>query len=106
MNAPLAELGRRAKAASRVLATASTATKDAALLAAADLLVDRADDILEGNARDIEAAERGGTSATVIDRLRLDRERIECMAGGLRQVASLADPVGQVVDRWVRPNGL
>ena len=104
--AAIAELGRRAKAASRVLATASTAVKDAALLAAADLLVDRAGDILDGNARDVETAERAGTSATVIDRLRLTEARIEAMAGGLRQVASLADPVGQVVDGWVRPNGL
>jgi glutamate-5-semialdehyde dehydrogenase len=102
----LAELGRRAKAAARVLATTPTAAKDAALLAAADLLVDRADDILDGNARDITRAEEGGTTATVVDRLRLTEARIESMAGGLRQVASLADPVGQVVDGWVRPNGL
>ena len=102
----IADLGRRAKAASRQLATASTAVKDAALLAAADLLVDRAGDILEANARDISTAEEGGTSPTVIDRLRLTEARIESMAGGLRQVASLADPVGHVVDGWVRPNGL
>jgi glutamate-5-semialdehyde dehydrogenase len=102
----MADLGRRAKAASRQLATASTAVKDAALLAAADLLVDRAGDILEANARDISTAEDGGTSPTVIDRLRLTEARIESMAGGLRQVASLADPVGHVVDGWVRPNGL
>src|SRR2546421_1878922 len=87
-----AELGRRVKAASRVLATASTAAKDAALLAAADLLVDRASDIVEANAVDIARAEEARTGATVIDRLRLTEARVEAMAGGLRQVASLADP--------------
>jgi glutamate-5-semialdehyde dehydrogenase len=104
--APLDELGRRAKAASRLLATASTAAKDAALLAAADLLVQRTDDVLAANARDVARAEEGGVSATVVDRLRLTPARIEAMAGGLRQVASLQDPVGAVVDGWVRPNGL
>jgi glutamate-5-semialdehyde dehydrogenase len=106
MTTPLVELGRRVKAASRVLATTSTAAKDAGLLAAADLLVERTDDILAANIEDIARAEADGVSATVIDRLRLDPARVESMAGGLRQVAGLADPVGQVVDGWVRPNGL
>jgi glutamate-5-semialdehyde dehydrogenase len=105
-NESLAELGRRAKAASRILATTSTAAKDAALLAAADLLVDRTDEVLAANARDVSRAEEGGVVATVIDRLRLTPGRIEAMAGGLRQVASLPDPVGAVIDGWVRPNGL
>jgi glutamate-5-semialdehyde dehydrogenase len=103
---PIPELGRRVKAASRTLATASTAAKNEALLAAADLLVARTDDVLLANAEDVTAAERGGVSATVIDRLRLSDTRIEAMAGGLRQVAGLADPVGEVLDGWVRPNGL
>jgi glutamate-5-semialdehyde dehydrogenase len=106
MTTPLAELGQRAKAASRVLATTSTAAKDAALLAAADLLVERTDDILAANAEDIARAEADGVSATVVDRLRLNASRVESMAGGLRQVAGLGDPVGQVIDGWVRPNGL
>jgi len=106
MTTPLVELGRRAKAAARVLATTSTAAKDAGLLAAADLLVERTDDILAANAEDIARAEGDGVGATVIDRLRLNAGRVESMAGGLRQVAGLADPVGQVVDGWVRPNGL
>jgi glutamate-5-semialdehyde dehydrogenase len=105
-NDSLLELGRRAKAASRVLATTSTAAKDAALAAAADLLVERTDDVLAANERDIARAEEGGVAATVIDRLRLTPARIEAMAGGLRQVASLPDPVGAVIDGWVRPNGL
>jgi glutamate-5-semialdehyde dehydrogenase len=100
------ELGRRAKAASRVLATASTAAKDDALRAAADLLVARAAEVLDANAADVARAEAEGVSATVVDRLRLTEARIEGMAGGLRQVAALADPVGEVLDGWVRPNGL
>ena len=102
----IAELGRRAKAASRALATASTDTKDAALHGAADLLVARGAEVLEANRVDVARAEADGVAPTVVDRLRLDERRIESMAGGLRQVAALPDPVGEVVDGWVRPNGL
>ena len=102
----IAELGRRAKAASRALARASSAEKDAGLLAAADLLVARSADVLEANALDVVRAGEQGVSATVIDRLRLSPERVGAMADGLRQVAALADPVGEVLDGWVRPNGL
>ncbi|HET8929886.1 MAG TPA: glutamate-5-semialdehyde dehydrogenase [Acidimicrobiales bacterium] len=102
----LEALGVRAKAASRTLAIASTAAKDAALLAAADALVASTDAILDANAADVARAESEGVSATVIDRLRLDAGRVASMADGLRDVAALADPVGEVVDGWVRPNGL
>jgi len=102
----IADLGARAKASSRVLAAASTETKDAALLAAADLLLDREAEILEANAADVAAAEEAGQSATVIDRLRLSTARLESMAAGLRNVAALPDPVGEVADGWTRPNGL
>jgi glutamate-5-semialdehyde dehydrogenase len=105
-NASLAELGRRAKAASRPLALASTAAKDAALHAAADLLEERVPEVLEANATDVARAEEAGTTATVVDRLRLDEGRVAAMAAGLRDVAALADPVGQVVEGWTRPNGL
>ncbi len=104
--AELEELGRRAQAASRELARASTADKDAALLAGADLLVQRADDVLVANRVDVARAVASGTTDTVVDRLRLDAGRVEAMAAGLRQVAALADPVGEVVDGWTRPNGL
>ncbi len=104
--APVAELGRRAKIASRVLATASTTAKDAALGAAADLLVQRTMEILDANATDVARAEAAGTAATVVDRLRLTPVRVESMADGLRQVAALPDPVGEVVAGWTRPNGL
>ena len=102
----LHELGHRARSASRELALASTAAKDAALHAAADLLVERVGEVLAANATDVERATDAGTSATVIDRLRLTESRVEAMADGLRQVATLPDPVGEIVDGWVRPNGL
>ncbi|TMK82977.1 MAG: glutamate-5-semialdehyde dehydrogenase [Actinobacteria bacterium] len=104
--AAIAELGRRAKAASRTLATASTGAKDAALHAAADLLQHRAPEILDANAADVERAQSEGVTSTVVDRLRLSDARIEGMANGLRKVAALADPVGEVVEGWTRPNGL
>jgi glutamate-5-semialdehyde dehydrogenase len=103
---PVPELGRRSKAASRLLATASTARKDDALRAAADLLVDREAELLEANAVDVARADGQGVTLTVVDRLRLSRDKIEGMAAGLRQVASLPDPVGEVLDGWTRPNGL
>jgi len=89
-----------------VLATASTTAKDAALAAAADLLVQHTPAILEANATDVDRAEASGTAATVVDRLRLTAARVEAMADGLRQVAALPDPVGEVVGGWTRPNGL
>jgi len=100
------ELGRRAKAAGRVLATASTEAKDAALLGAADLLVERTADLLRANAEDVAREEGAGVSPTVVDRLRLTAARVEGMAGGLRQVAALPDPVGGITEGWTRPNGL
>jgi glutamate-5-semialdehyde dehydrogenase len=103
---PVLELGRRAKAAARTLALASTVAKNDALLAAADLLVARTSDILAANELDVAQAQRSGTTATVIDRLRLTAARVESMAAGLRQVAALPDPVGEVTEGYVRPNGL
>jgi glutamate-5-semialdehyde dehydrogenase len=100
------DLGRRAKAASRLLATASTAAKDAALLAAADLLEQRAAEVLAANAVDLATAAAEGMAPGPLDRLRLTEARLAGMAGGLRQVATLADPVGEVLDGWRRPNGL
>ena len=100
------ELGHRARDAARILALASTAAKDEALTRAADLLVDRADEILAANTQDVGRAETAGTAATVVDRLRLTEARVAAMAGGLRTVAGLPDPVGEVVEGWVRPNGL
>jgi glutamate-5-semialdehyde dehydrogenase len=102
----LRELGIRAQAAARQLARTSSAERDAGLLAAADGLEAAVAPILEANATDVARAQRGGTSATVIDRLRLSPGRIESMAAGLRQVAGLPDPIGEILDGWRRPNGL
>ena len=106
VEAGLRALGERAKAASRALAGASSAQKDEALRVAAELLEERVEDVLAANAQDVARAEQVGTSATVVDRLRLSPARVSGMAGGLRQVAGLPDPVGEVLDGWVRPNGL
>ncbi len=97
--------GERRLAATR-LARASTSEKNAALHAAADLLVDRSGEILAANALDLDAAAAGGMEAGPLDRLRLTDARLEAMAEGLRDVARLPDPVGEILDGWKRPNGL
>jgi glutamate-5-semialdehyde dehydrogenase len=102
----LNELGRRAKQASLLLALASTEAKDGALLAAGDLLLQRSEEILQANGSDVARAQAAGAAATIVDRLRLSEARIASMAKGLRQVAALPDPVGEVAEGWVRPNGL
>jgi glutamate-5-semialdehyde dehydrogenase len=100
------ELGVRVRKAAPEVARASTAVKDAALSAAADCLLDDVDAILTANAADVERATADGADATVVDRLRLDADRVVAMAAGIRQVVALADPVGEIADGWVRPNGL
>ena len=100
------ELGERAKVAGRLLATASTGAKNAALLTAADLLLERAAEIQSANDADLAAAEADGMAAGPLDRLRLTDSRLNGMANGLRTVAALADPIGEVLDGWKRPNGL
>jgi len=99
-------LGHRAKKASLALALASSASKDAALVAASELLDERSDDVLSANASDLERAQATGAPAAVLDRLRLSQGRVAAMASGLRKVAALPDPVGEVIAGWVRPNGL
>jgi glutamate-5-semialdehyde dehydrogenase len=103
---PVVELGRRAKAASRVLATAPTPAKNGALLTAADLLVERAGEIRAANDLDLDGARAAGMAQGPLDRLRLTDARLRGMADGLRTVAALADPIGDVLDGWRRPNGL
>ena len=99
------EMLRNAKAAWPELATAGTEKKNAALMAMADALEKDCAAILEANAADVEAA-RGSISDVMLDRLRLDEKRIAGMADGVRQVAKLPDPVGRVITRLDRPNGL
>ncbi|MCU1674677.1 MAG: gamma-glutamyl phosphate reductase [Frankiales bacterium] len=100
------DVARRAKAAAALLAPLTRATKDAALLAMADALEAATDRILAANAEDVQAGRDAGTSESLLDRLALDPERISAMAGGLRHVATLPDPVGEVVRGSSLPNGL
>ena len=99
------ELLQQAKAAKPAMTLASTETKNAALLAMADALLTHQDAILAANALDLEAA-RGTVSDVMLDRLALSPERIAGMAQGIREVAALPDPVGAVLNRVERPNGL
>jgi len=99
-------MGRRAREAARELALASTEAKNAALLAMAARLEADSGKIIKANAQDVEAARAKGRDAAFLDRLALDEARVATMAKGLREVAALADPVGQVMARWTRPNGL
>jgi glutamate-5-semialdehyde dehydrogenase len=102
----LEPLSRRVAAAAPLVAAASTETKDAVLTLAAALLEERTVQIVAANERDVTAAQRADTAPAVVDRLRLTPGRVAAMASGLRQVAALADPVGETVRGWVRPNGL
>ncbi len=106
VSAPMLALGQRAKAAAAVLAQAPSSVRDEALRSAADLLEAATERVLAANHNDVANAEAAGTSPTLVDRLRLDSDRVDAMAAGLRNVAALADPVGQRVGGWVRPNGL
>ena len=100
------DAARRARVAATGLATLPRAAKDAALLAAANALVAATDDLLAANALDVEAARSGGTPAHVIDRLALDVDRVAAFAQGLRDVAALPDPIGEIVRGSTLPNGL
>src|SRR5262249_31013283 len=100
------DLARRARAASRLLATASGARKNDWLLGTAEVLETRGDEVLAANEQDVADAARAGLSAALVDRLRLTPARLRDDAAGLREVAALPDPVGQVRASSVRPNGL
>ena len=100
------EMGRRARMAARILAIASTASKDAALRAMAGEIRAATPEILAANARDVGEGTAKGLAASFIDRLTLTEARIEAMAKGLEDIAALGDPVGRVLAAWDRPNGL
>ena len=102
----VADLGRRARRAARALATANRGVKDQALHAMADALGKAEDAVLTANARDVAAAEAAGTATGMVDRLRLTSDRVEQMIDGLRSLAALPDPVGDVVRGWTNPNGV
>ena len=100
------EQAQRARTAALTLSSAARATKDAALLAMADALAKSETGILEANERDVAHAEANGTSEALVDRLRLGPDRIAGMVEGLRELAALPDPVGDVVRGWTNANGV
>ncbi|MEI8311720.1 MAG: glutamate-5-semialdehyde dehydrogenase, partial [Verrucomicrobiota bacterium] len=100
------EIGARARAASRELAKLSSAQKSAILNAMADELVAETESLISENTDDLARAEAAGLTNAAIDRLRLTPERIAGMADGVRQVAELTDPVGEILREWTRPNGI
>jgi glutamate-5-semialdehyde dehydrogenase len=104
--ASVSEICASAKEASRSLAMLGSTVKNAALGAIADALIDRTPEILEANARDLEAGREAALSTTLLDRLALDDSRIAAMAEGTSTIASLPDPVGEVIDGFRLPNGL
>lgn len=102
----LEEIGKKAVAAKYSLQGKDTKEKNAALFLIADKLIENTESILTANAEDVAAGEKNGMHAGLIDRLRLTKERILAMAEGLRQIAALPDPVGEVLEQFTRPNGL
>lgn len=100
------EIGRKARAAARPLALASSETKRRALLLMADAILANEDAILSANAIDLKNGEEARLSAALMDRLKLTSARIRDMAEGVRTIAALEDPVGAVIASWTRPNGL
>ncbi|BCH52666.1 glutamate-5-semialdehyde dehydrogenase [Agrobacterium vitis] len=106
IDALMLDIGAKAKAAARPLAIASADQKNAALMAMSEAILTGKSQIIAANAIDLKAAETAGLAASFIDRLTLNEERITAMAKGLREVAELKDPVGEVIAAWERPNGL
>ncbi len=104
--AEMLEIGRSAREAASKLALATPETKNGALLTMAVMLRNFSKQILDANAQDVEAARKAGRPSAFVDRLTLSEQRIEAMAKGLDAIAALADPVGDVIASWTRPNGL
>jgi glutamate-5-semialdehyde dehydrogenase len=102
----MAELGRKARTTARPLAIASAERKHAALIGMAEALIRRQDEILDANAIDVKDGEAAKLSSALMDRLKLTPTRIRDMADGIRAIAELRDPVGEVIAEWDRPNGL
>jgi glutamate-5-semialdehyde dehydrogenase len=100
------QMGKQARAAAYQLAQLSSDEKNAILRAMAAAIRKAAPELLAANAKDLAAGTEKGLSAAMLDRLKLDEKRIEAMAAGIDQVATLPDPVGQVMEKWTRPNGI
>src|SRR3569833_3079149 len=106
IKAYMQQVGQRARAASRAMARAETAAKNAALLAMADLIDTRAAELVGANEADLAAARGAGLDAAMLDRLTLNAKGVAAMAEGLRQIAALPDPVGTITDMNYRPSGI
>lgn len=106
VSAYMQDLGQRARIASRALAAADTAAKDAALHAIADDLDQVRDELISENRKDLEAGAAKGLDAALLDRLELNQPRIDGMIEGLRQIAALPDPIGEIFDMRYRPSGI
>jgi glutamate-5-semialdehyde dehydrogenase len=106
ITASVPEICRAAKAAAHELAGADPGAKESALRDLADRLLERSAEILEANAADVEAGREEGLNDALIDRLTLDQGRVAEMAAGVREIAELPDPVGEVVESWTLKNGL
>ncbi|MCK9230494.1 MAG: glutamate-5-semialdehyde dehydrogenase [Syntrophales bacterium] len=106
ISGPVMELASDAKKAARVIASLSSETKNRALIAMAERLIEAMPRLIAENGKDLGKAREAGLSDPMIDRLRLTEESIDAMAVGLREVAALPDPVGVVTSMWKRPNGL
>ncbi len=99
-------VGERARAAARVMAGAPTGAKNAALMAIAEAVERSANALMQANARDLDAGRQGALDAALLDRLELNAERVSAMAEGLRQIAALPDPVGEITNLNFRPSGI
>jgi glutamate-5-semialdehyde dehydrogenase len=106
LRSQIEQLGRQARAAARALAVCSKDEKNAALMAMADALEAAEAGIMAANAKDLEAAPSYGLNAAAVDRLKLDATRVRAMARGVREVADLPDPCGEIIRAWTRPNGM
>lgn len=106
ITALMADIGQRARAAANILATANAERKHAALIAAADALIENQADIIAANKLDMEAAQKSDMTKAMLDRLHLDQTRIQSIADSMRAIAELPDPVGATITEWDVPSGL
>ena len=106
IKAYMADVGQRARAAARDIGRADTGAKNAALIAIADRIDEQAGQLKQANARDLEAGKANGLGAALLDRLELTDDRIAAMSEGLRQIAALQDPIGEITDLAYRPSGI
>ena len=100
------QLGRQARAASRILSQATTRTKNDALLSIADSIMENKTALIAINSKDLDAGEKHGLDAALLDRLELNAERIDAMAEGLTEIAALPDPIGEISKLTYRPSGI